>query len=75
MSMTLERGLEEIVAIASFTPMQTELETAGQMARIMRVAEEARAVNRAARAPSTQSVPTPGLRTGDHQSAATARGV
>lgn len=47
MSMTLERALEEIVAIASFTPMQTEIETAGQMGRIIRVAEKALAAHRA----------------------------
>lgn len=53
MSTTLERALEHIVAIASFTPMQTEIQTANQMGRIMRVAEEALATHRATLPPPT----------------------
>jgi hypothetical protein len=37
----LKKALMHIMAIASYTPMQTELTTAGEMGRIMRVAENA----------------------------------
>lgn len=49
--MTPTEALRKIITIASFTPMQTEIQTAGQMGRIMRIAEEALA---AAALPASQ---------------------